>query len=191
MSHDRTVCGVEEPVIERETVLDAVGRLKDAVVYVESSSGTPPLKGKKEHRSVLFDQQNCSFVPRVAAAPLGSRLMFRNSDPVLHNVHALLGGKTIANFAMPIQGQEITALSIEKPGEIDLRCDAGHEWMKAYLIALPHTYFFVTGADGAYRIEHLPKGRYRLIAWHPDLGRIERPLEISGDNAVISADLRY
>jgi plastocyanin len=195
ISHDRSVCGVDEPVYERLTELDAHGHLKDALVFVDTSSagGTalPPVK-KGRLPPYELDQRNCVFLPRVGAARAGTKLLLKNSDPVLHNVHVYRGGKeTVFNYAMPIQGQQIEAGTLAKPGQYTVRCDAGHVWMGASLWVFAHPYFSVTGKDGVFSLEGLPKGRHKLVAWHPDLGRIERWVEIGGDNPVPSVDLRF
>ena len=45
-----------------------------------------------------------------------------------------------------------------------------HKWMSTYLGVLPHPYFGVTGADGAYSLKNLPPGEYVIEAWHEKLG---------------------
>jgi hypothetical protein len=60
---------------------------------------------------------------------------------------------------------------------VPVRCDV-HPWMRLDLGVLPHPYFAVTGADGTFRLDGVPAGRYTLAAWHPKLGRHEQAVDI-------------
>jgi hypothetical protein len=189
---DRHVCGQEGPVYERRTTIDPQGRVAQALVWLEGGPPDPPPKRRRAAPPrVLIDQQNCAFVPRISAARAGAELWFRNSDPVLHNVHAVgPAGESIANFAMPIRGQEVSAGVLSRPGEIHLRCDAGHRWMSAVIRVFEHGRFSQTDSQGRFRIGGVPPGTYRLVAWHPDLGRRETEIVLAGPGEV-AADLRF
>jgi hypothetical protein len=50
----------------------------------ESATIVPALK-------INLDNQQCAFTPHIQIAPLGSELLLKNSDPILHTVHARLG----------------------------------------------------------------------------------------------------
>ncbi len=47
--------------------------------------------------SIVLDNRNCAFSPRIQLAALGSELRLKNSDPILHTVHARLGRETLFN----------------------------------------------------------------------------------------------
>ena len=98
--------------------------------------------------------------------------------------------KTVGNYAMPLQGQEITALVARRGGVFRFGCDAGHGWMSAYVRVLEHPFFSVTAEDGSFRITGLPKGKYKLIAWHPDVGEVEQVVELKGRASTASVTLR-
>lgn len=45
---------------------------------------------------------------------------------------------------------------------------------------MTHPYFAVTSADGTFRIDNLPDGRYTVRAWHERLGTQTFKVEIKG-----------
>jgi hypothetical protein len=40
-------------------------------------------------------------------------------------------------------------------------------------VAVTNPYYEITDKRGAYAIEHVPPGAYRLVAWHPSIGTLE------------------
>ena len=100
---------------------------------------------------------------------VGAKLTIHNVDPILHNTHGTYeDGRTAFNLALPMQNQ-IIKKRIKKPGIIAMKCDAGHTWMSAYVIAFDHPYHAVTGEDGAFTITDVPAGTYTLSIWHERL----------------------
>jgi plastocyanin len=180
---DGHVCGVRDPVWSSILLIDEKGGVEGVVVHVVTEEEPP--KPKAPAPPLVVDQVNCSFVPRVAAVPIGTEVRFRNSDALLHNVHAVKAKETIVNFSLPLRGQEIRAFVAADAGTIELRCEAGHAWMRADIRVFAHPFFAQTAAGGGFKIENLPKGTHRLVAWHPDLGTREQPFEIASDDAEV------
>ena len=48
-----------------------------------------------------------------------------------------------------------------------------HSWMRAWVGAVEHPYFAVTGADGSFELKNLPPGEYTVEAWHEQYGTQE------------------
>lgn len=48
-----------------------------------------------------------------------------------------------------------------------------HAYMESWAVAVTNPYYEITDRTGAYAIEHVPPGTYRLIAWHPSIGTLE------------------
>jgi hypothetical protein len=101
----------------------------------------------------------------------GTGLEIVNDDPILHSVHArevmASGFRTMFNVAQPVQGQRTKVdASFDKPGVIALTCEAGHPWMTAYILVADHPYVATTSDDGAFTIDGVPPGTYRLKMWH-------------------------
>jgi plastocyanin len=165
VNKDPGVCGDRKP--SEALIRAADGALKNAVVFIQGIAG-----GKSIDRSVnlQLDNHACGFSPHVLAIVVGQRLTISNSDPVLHNAHAYLGGtETIFNVALPVQNQRVSK-TIRRPGLMRVQCDAGHSWMVAWIYAFDHPYFAVTDERGSFRIEKVPPGAYRVTAWQEELG---------------------
>ena len=100
---------------------------------------------------------------------VGQPLVILNSDPTLHNIHAMPKGNTEFNTGQPIQGMK-TMHTFDKPEVmVPFKCDV-HGWMNAYVGVLDHPYFAVTGPDGSFTLKGLPPGTYTIEAWHEKLG---------------------
>jgi hypothetical protein len=169
IARDRHVCGQGGPIYDGTAVYDRARRVEQAVVYLEDARPADYVP----FREVVFDQRNCQFVPHVAASTRGSLLRFRSSDPVLHNVRVTEEtGKTIANWAMPVMDQEVS-VKPTSPGVFRVGCGA-HSWMHAWVRVFEHPYFDVTGSPGRYEIAQVPPGEHRLVAWHPDIGKVAK-----------------
>jgi hypothetical protein len=55
--------------------------------------------------------------------------------------------------------------------------------MRSYVGVLPHPFFAVTGADGAFQLTGLPPGTYTVEAWHETLGRQTQSVTIGAKEA--------
>ena len=145
------------------------GRLANVVVSVRPANGqelgdTPPVQ------PALLDQKECRYQPHVLAMRVGQPIVVSNSDPLLHNVHALSLENPPFNFGQPTidRGRNLGAM---KAAEVfKVKCDF-HPWMLAYVHVFEHPYYAVTQEDGRFAIPPgLPDGRYMLVAWHERLG---------------------
>ena len=165
------VCG-QRPIYAEDLVVAKDGALANVVVSVDAA---PPPELAPEGRNL--EQRGCVFGPHVQAATQGALLDIGNSDPVIHNVHAVIQDRTLFNLAMPIPGIRVKR-SLFEPGVVAIRCDSGHDWMKAYVVVFPHPFHATTTAGGEFRIAGLPAGRHRLSAWHERLGAREVEAEV-------------
>src|SRR5262249_19727425 len=157
------VGGVEVP--DRTLAVGEGGGLADAVVFL-AEADVAPLDGPASGRSpAVIDQRKCEYWPPVLAVRAGTEVEFRNSDPLLHNVHAKDSGP-LFNFAMPVQGLTVRKGLPRSPEVLRLGCDV-HPWMHAVVRTFNHPYFALTDARGHYRLSAVPAGRRKLGFWHP------------------------
>ena len=151
----------------QETFVGDAGALGNVFVYVQSGlSGSFPAKTD----AVVLDQKGCRYVPHVFGVQVGQPIDIVNSDPTLHNIHALPKTNAEFNTAQPIQGMKTQHVFKTKEADVvvPFKCDV-HGWMNAYVGVLDHPYFAVSKADGSYSIPNLPPGTYTLTAWHERL----------------------
>ena len=71
--------------------------------------------------NLVLDNKQCAFAPHVQVATLGSDLLLKNSDPILHTVHARLGKETLFNVGLPTWRQVTKRL--DREGLIKIDCD--------------------------------------------------------------------
>jgi len=119
--------------------------------------------------SAKIDQQNCRYHPHVFGMRVGQSLEIINSDPTLHNIHALPKNNSEFNTGQPIQGMKTNHTFTTKEVMVPFKCDV-HGWMNAYVGVLDHPYFFVTDKDGKFELKDVPPGTYTIEAWHEKFG---------------------
>ncbi len=86
---------------------------------------------------------------------VGQPLEIVNSDPTLHNIHAMPKANQEFNNGQPIQGMKMTHTFTAKEVMVPFKCDV-HGWMNAYVGVLDHPYFAVTDEDGKFELKDLP-----------------------------------
>jgi hypothetical protein len=116
----------------------------------------------------------------------GGTLEAMNSDAVLHTTH--LYGPAEVNISLPMKGAR-SARQIDDPGPYAVRCDV-HGWMQAVVRVDRHPFHAVTAESGAFRIEGIPPGRYRVEAWHERLGARESGVVVK-DGAATRPNFEY
>ncbi len=154
-----------EKLPDERILVSRAGKIRNVLVTLEGvREGKPWPEGPARLRN-----KGGLFVPHLQVVRTGVELEVINEDPVLHNTHAYLDGRTLFNLAQPHQGQVIRK-RLPRPGLVELVCDS-HDWMTGWIAVRDDPYFAITGEDGRYAITAIPPGTYILTAWHEKLGR--------------------
>jgi hypothetical protein len=148
-------------------VVEDTGALRNVFVYVKDGLGD--LRFPIPSEPLLLDQMGCLYVPHVMGAQVGQSLEILNSDPTLHNVHAVPVVNQEFNTGQPLPGMKHTHQFTTSEVMVPFKCDV-HPWMFAWVGVVDHPFFAVTGADGSFALEGLPPGTYTIEAWHESLG---------------------
>jgi plastocyanin len=152
---------------EQETYVVTDGKLANAFVYVKD--GLSAYSFDAPAGMLTFDQKNCRYHPHVFGARVGQAVEIVNSDPTLHNIHALPKDNAEFNNGQPIQGMKMTHTFTAKEVMVPFKCDV-HGWMNAYVGVVDNPFFAVTDKDGKFSFKGLPPGTYTIEAWHEKLG---------------------
>ena len=143
------------------------GALQNTFVYVKDGLGD--LRFPIPSNTVVLDQKGCRYTPHVLGVQVGQSVEVLNSDPTLHNVHAVPASNQEFNTGQPLPGMKHQHRFSTREVMVPFKCDV-HPWMRAYVGVLDHPYFAVTGADGSFELKGLPPGTYTIEAWHETLG---------------------
>jgi plastocyanin len=143
------------------------GTLGNVFVYVKDGLGNRTFNTPTE--PAVIDQKGCRYHPHVFGIMVGQPLEIVNSDPTLHNIHALPKSNSEFNTAEPVKGMKVNHSFTAKEVMVPFKCDV-HGWMNAYVGVLDHPYYAVSGQDGKFDIKTLPAGTYTIEAWHEKLG---------------------
>ena len=149
--------------------------LENVFVYVKDGLGNYAYDSPTD--SATIDQHNCRYHPHVFGMRVGQPLTILNSDPTLHNIHAVPKTNQEFNTGQPIQGMKTTHTFTAKEVMVPFKCDV-HGWMNAYVGVLDHPYFAVSDKDGKFDIKTLPPGTYTIEAWHEKLGTMTQSVTI-------------
>jgi plastocyanin len=151
------------------------GSLQNVFVYVKDGLGNRTFQPSTD--VVVLDQKGCHYRPHVFGIQVGQPLQIVNSDPTLHNIHAMPKANQEFNTGQPIQGMKTDHTFTAKEVMVPFKCDV-HGWMNAYAGVLEHPFFAVTDASGKFELKGLPPGDYTVEAWHEKLGVQEQKITV-------------
>lgn len=151
------------------------------VVTVEPESAgftpAPPVQA-------VMDQVNLAFVPRLLVVPVHSTVQFPNSDAVSHQVYSFSSAR---QFQLPLyRGKPYPPVRFDQPGVVTLGCNI-HDNMLAYILVTAAPHFGLADDHGAWQVDDLTPGRYRVRLWHPlfnEPQEIVRDVEVTDHQAV-------
>ena len=183
---DQAACGNAVTV---KKVAHSGSRVVGAIVWLtDIRSGKPlPLE-----RRFDLTNDNCILDPYVQVVFTTGTLNVSNDDRTLHtnrfiNVET---GRYVAIAPFNDDGEVVPLDKFKQPQEVEVVCEQ-HSWAHAWLAVLDHPYYATTSSAGAFTIEGIPPGRYRVRAWHPALGFADDSVTITaGQQANIAFRIR-
>jgi len=157
-----------------------------SVVYLEVG----PREAFESTRTLTatIEQRDETFVPHVLAVEVGTVVDFPNQDETYHNVFSL-SPAAVFDLGRYAQGQA-KSVRFDRPGIVRVFCEI-HSHMSAFVVVFSHRFFAVTDEEGRYRIEDVPAGTYRVVAWHERFGRIAQDIRVGEDGGDVNLDLAF
>jgi plastocyanin len=132
-----------------------------AVVWLTRAGGETP-RPVPAHGKVI-SQRGKTFVPHVLAVPVGTKVSFRNDDPIFHNIFSISKPN---EFDTGLYKQGATYVQVfRKPGVVQLLCNI-HASMLGYVYVVDSPYYAQAEAGGAFTIRGVPPGDYEVHVWH-------------------------
>jgi plastocyanin len=165
-------------------VVGPKGELADVVVSLKGIIGKST--GASASPAVM-DQKGCVYTPSILAVQTGQKIIVKNSDTCIHNVHAIpkVAGNQEFNDAQQPGGADLT-YSFSKPEMfLKFQCDV-HPWMFAWVSVFDSPYFAVSDKDGKFTIKNVPPGKYTIEANHRKLGAQTQEIEVKDSNVTVN-----
>ena len=189
ITHPETKEGGIRP---RQKVVVAGGKLMNAVVFIEKIE-----KGKEwDTATQKYKFELCDIEPKmliIRKTPKGMKeglMTITNEDTeILHNPHgysvAGANRKTLFNKPLPSKGsvadvtKNMKRFKQKKDKHFFLQCDQ-HNYMEADARIVWNPYYAITGADGSFKLDQVPAGKYKVTAWHPYVGEVTQDVTVAG-----------
>lgn len=178
---DPQVCAAKD-LLDNTLLVDAKSKgIANIAIFMKKKPKKihPDLKASKE-KKVVFDQENCRFIPHMLLLRTDQQVIVKSNDPVNHNTHTYPFLNEEMNFTVRPKDRVGVPIQYELPEFIPTKvvCDL-HPHMKAYWVIVDHPYAAVTDKDGKFKIEKIPEGDYTFQVWHERCGFINKKLDVS------------
>jgi plastocyanin len=167
-------------------VVGPKGELANVVVMLKGITGKST--GATAAPAVI-DQKGCEYVPTILAVQTGQKIVVKNSDPVLHNVHTdpQVAGNKEENLPQMPAGPDLTFSIPKAENFLKFKCDV-HPWMFAWVTVVDSPYFALTGKDGKFTIKDVPPGKYTVVAMHRKAAPAGVEKEVEVKDGDVTAD---
>jgi plastocyanin len=160
------------------------GSLKDAYVYVDMAKGS----GGRGH-TLEIKQKDKQFSPQVAVVQKGTSVSFPNLDAVFHSVFST-SGRNSFDLGSYRSGDPARSVTLTTPGVVEVFCNI-HAKMNAAILVVPGPLYTKVGSDGSFRLENVPVGARRIVAWAPNAKPVQQKVDVTsgGTQASFTLDL--
>jgi plastocyanin len=160
------------------------GEFGNVTVYLQGMDGKST--GASAPPAVL-DQKGCLYTPTILAVQTGQKIVVKNSDDCIHNVHAIpkVAGNQEFNDPQQPGGTDLT-YSFPKPEMfLKFQCDV-HPWMFAWVSIFDSPYYAISGTDGKFVIKNVPPGSYTVVASHRKLGDQTQTVQVADKDVTVN-----
>ncbi len=178
-------CGKLHPASKPTTrfyITDGKGGLADTFIYLKDGLTGKTIEVPAEAK--VLDQKGCEYSPYVSGVQTKQKLAVKNSDELLHNVHATpaVAGNKESNQAQLPKSKDLVYSYDNQEILLRFKCDV-HPWMFAYVGVVDHPYYAVSAKDGTFKIANVPAGEYTLEAFHRKGGKVTQKVTVGAGNA--------
>jgi plastocyanin len=165
-------------------VVGPKGELADVVVSLKGVTGKST--GASAAPAVM-DQKGCLYTPSILAVQTGQKIIVKNSDTCVHNVHdkPTVDGNQESNDVQMPGGADLTYTFAKPEPFLKFQCDV-HPWMFAWVTVIDSPYFCVSDKDGKFVIKNVPPGKYTVQAVHRKLGAQTQEVEVKDTDVTVN-----
>ena len=152
---------------------------EEVVVYLEGVPGnyTPG------DQHIELDQKFLQFTHRVLPILKGTTVDFTNHDPVYHNVFS---SSKLNKFVLgkKRRGEKSSVRISCSEVPVKVYCEI-HSDMKSNILVLDNPFFTTVGPGQKFKLEGIPPGTYKLVAWHDYWAPVEEEVTIQKGTATM------
>jgi plastocyanin len=165
-------------------VVGPKGELADVIVSLKGVTGKST--GANASPAVM-DQKGCVYTPSILAVQTGQKIVVKNSDACIHNVHAkpTVDGNEEHNDVQMPGGADLTYTFPKPEPFLKFQCDV-HPWMFAWVTVIDSPYFAISDKDGKFTIKNVPPGKYTVEAAHRKLGSQTQKVEVKDSDVTVN-----
>jgi plastocyanin len=165
--------------LEGKIELPPGARSADVYVYVENVK-VGHVKGK----SIEIKQENKQFSPRLAVVQAGTNVVFPNFDAIYHNVFSMSPHNSF-DLGSYRAGDKPRSVTLTTPGVVEIFCNM-HQKMSADVLVVPSSLYTKVRPDGTFRIENVPVGMRKVVAWSPGIKAAQQRVEVTPAGGEVS-----
>src|SRR5208282_1716316 len=158
--------------------------LGDVVVYLKDVTGKSTGASQPP---VVMDQKGCLYQPQILAIQTGQKLIVKNSDPCIHNVHCIpaVSGNPESNQVQMPGGPDLNFTFAQPEMFMKFKCDV-HPWMFAWVSVFDSPYYCLSDKEGKFIIKDVPPGKYTVEADHRKLGTLTKDVEVKDSDVTVN-----
>ena len=186
VTKDKIPCKHEQHPSER-ILFDAEGLgVERALVYIRSIAAGKDWSGDmaQSERTSVIDQKGCVYIPHIMIVRTNTQIAVKNSDSAEHNIHAFRNSFLQNQFNLVSSSNSLNDSSdtayLEDAAKYIVKCDI-HPWMNAYIHAVEHPYYVLTGKDGSFELSDVPAGTWEVACWHEGMKLISQIDPVKGE----------
>ncbi len=165
----------------------AVGPNHELADVIVSLKGVTGKSTGASQSPVTLDQKGCLYVPQILALQTGQKLVVKNSDSCIHNVHCVptVSGNPESNQVQMPGGPDLDYTFSQPEMFMKFKCDV-HPWMFAWVTVLDSPYYGISDKDGKFIIKNVPPGKYTVAADHRKLGTMTKDVEVKDGDVTVT-----
>jgi plastocyanin len=160
------------------------GDLSEVYVFIENVRGAPV-----RNHTIEIKQENKQFSPRLAVVQTGTQVVFPNLDTVFHNVFST-SPKNAFDLGSYRAGDKPRSVVMTSPGLVEVFCNV-HQKMNVNIMVVPNNLYTKVRADGSFRIENVPVGARKVVAWSPNTRVVAQKVEVTPSGGQATFSLEY